>query len=58
MEGCFWASRFMQYKTELRNSFQKNKLYHDGGPYHIETNPLICRSNQWTGFRMIGTSAI
>ena len=25
------------------------------GPYHIETIPLICRANQWTGFYMIGT---
>ena len=25
----------------------------DGGPYHIETRPLICRAYQWTGFYMI-----
>ena len=24
-------------------------------PYHIETSPLICKANQWTGFCMIGT---
>ena len=30
----------------------------DGGPYHIETNPLICSANQWTDFSMIGTSAV
>ena len=29
-------------------------LFHDGGPYHIETNPLI----QKTGFGMIGTSVM
>ena len=23
--------------------------------YHIETSPLICRENQWTGFFMIGS---
>ena len=23
---------------------------HDGGYYHIETDPLICSVNQWTGF--------
>ena len=34
------------------------ELFHDGGPYHIETSPLICRANQWTGFFMIGTSAM
>ena len=26
---------------------------HDGDRYHIETSPLICSSNQWTGFYMI-----
>ena len=31
-------------------------LFHDGGPYHIEISPLICRANQWTSFYMIGTS--
>ena len=30
-----------------------NWLFHDGGCYHIETSPLICRANQWTGFYMI-----
>ena len=29
------------------------ELFHDGGRYHIETSPLICRANQWTGFYMI-----
>ena len=32
--------------------------FHDGGLYHIETSPLICRSNQWTGFYMIGASVM
>ena len=27
--------------------------FHDGGRYHIETSPLICRGNQWTGFYMM-----
>ena len=26
--------------------------------YHIETGPLICTANQWTGFCMIGTSVM
>ena len=30
--------------------------HHEGGPYHIETSPLICSANQWTGVYMIGTS--
>ena len=25
-------------------------------PIYIATSPLICRTNQWTGFCMIGTS--
>ena len=31
-------------------------LFHDGGCYHIETSPLICSANQWTGFYMITAS--
>ena len=31
------------------------QLFHDGGPCHIETSPLISRTNQWTGFYLIGT---
>ena len=30
-------------------------LFKDGDLYHIETIPLICRANQWTGFYMIRT---
>ena len=33
-------------------------LLHDEGPYHIETSPYICPANRWTGFYMIGNSAI
>ena len=37
-------------------SFQ---LFHDGGPYQIETSPLICRANERTGwFYMIETSVM
>ena len=31
-------------------------LFHDGGPYDIETSHLICSANQWIAFYMIGTS--
>ena len=34
------------------------KLFHDGGPYHIETSPLICSANQWAGFYMLETSVM
>ena len=27
--------------------------FQDGGRHHIETSPLICPANQWTGFYMI-----
>ena len=33
-------------------------LFHDGGPYHIETSILICSANKWTGFYMIGTPVV
>ena len=26
------------------------KLFHGGSPYDIETSPLICSTNHWTGF--------
>ena len=34
------------------------QLFHDACPYYIETSPLICRTNQWTGFYMIRTSVM
>ena len=33
-------------------------LFHDGGRYHVETSPLICSGNQWTGFYMITASVM
>ena len=33
-------------------------VLHDEGPYRIETSPLICSTNQWTGFYMVGTSVM
>ena len=35
-----------------------SKLFHDGGPYHIETSPLTYHANQSTGFYMTGTSVM
>ena len=35
-----------------------SQLFHDRGPYHIETTPLICIANKWTAFYMIETFAI
>ena len=34
------------------------QLFHNGGPYHIETSPLICCANKWTGLYMIGTTVM
>ena len=33
-------------------------LFHDGGPYQIETSPLIYSKNQLAGFYMIGSSVM
>ena len=34
-------------------------LFHqDGGRYDIETSPLVCSANQWTGFYMITASVL
>ena len=33
-------------------------LFHDEGPYHTETSPLVCLANQWTCFYMTGTSVM
>ena len=40
------------------NVFKKKAVYlfHDGGPYHRETSPLLSSANQWIGFYVIGTS--
>ena len=50
---CHRSSYWLQ--IEFFNFF---KIFHYGGPYHIETSPLICRANQWTGFYMIRTSVM
>ena len=35
-----------------------NLTLNEGGPYHIENNPLTCSANQRTGFYIIRTSVI
>ena len=32
------------------------QLPHDGSPYHIETNLLICTPDEWTRFYIMGSS--
>ena len=34
------------------------KLLNDGGPYHIDTSPMIFIANLWTDFYMTETSVI
>ena len=58
-----WSDCFIPYLVSFQDfpwdvfpqgiTFQ---LFHDRALYHIETSALICRTNQWTGFYMIGTS--
>ena len=45
------------YLTVLKFLSKKDwRVFHDGGDCHVETSPLICSANHWTGFYMIGTS--
>ena len=44
------------YRVQQVQEF--SETFQDGGRYHIETSPLICRSNQWTGFYMITASVL
>ena len=41
--------------NQMENIWQLLTFFHFGGPYHVETSPLNCSANQWTGFYMIGT---
>ena len=43
-------SRLSEY-----DEWRVSELSHDGGPYHIETSPLIWRVNERTGFYTTGT---
>ena len=49
-----------RYKAEayLPCSSYPISLFHDGDRYHIETSPLICGENQWTGFYMLTASVM
>ena len=45
-------------KKNRHDSINYLKFCNDGGRYHIETSPLIFRTNQWTGFYMISASVM
>ena len=46
----------MSFQIEFSGFDIMFNLFHDGGQYYIETSPLICGANQWTGFYMISAS--
>ena len=46
------------WKTNHQNIFYFSYLFHARGPYNIETSPLICSENKWTGFYLIRTSVM
>ena len=50
----------MRYFCNNSSMFERiiNSFMTDGGPYHIETSPLIYLANQWAGFYMIVTSVM
>ena len=51
--------KLFRLRNTFRNQFQTfTQLFHDGGPYHIETSPLNCSLYQWTSLYMIGTSVM
>ena len=43
-------------EIQLKQLNVRFHFFHDGDPYHIETSPLICSANQYTGFHMIGSA--
>ena len=48
--------KWINLRKEFWLRFQT--LIFDGGLYRIETSPLICTANQWTGFYVTGTFVI
>ena len=55
LSNCIGCMRFA-VQTHLWTL--KFVILYKSGLYHIETSPLICRGNQWTGFYLIRTSVI
>ena len=48
----------LRRKIQISLSVINTLLFHDGGRYHIETSPLICSANQWSGFYVITASVM
>ena len=51
--SCSWSGYW--YKSSYHFVLE---LFQNRGRYHIETSPLICSANQWTGFYMITASVL
>ena len=49
---------FISYAFPVYHRTQFFALTLSRGRYHIETSPLICSANQWTGFYMITASVL
>ena len=54
MDRVFITHNCYDLSLEIRSP----KCFSDEGPNPIETSPLSCSANQWTGFFMIRTSVI
>ena len=46
----------MLYQGVQQKQTKFHEPFHGKGRYHIETSPLICCANQWTGFYLITAS--
>ena len=59
MIGCCPSNFYetgVSFAEYILYQFIFSQLFYDGGPYHVETSPMIWRTNQWTGFYVIGMS--
>ena len=45
-----FLNTFSHLGVKLKSSIKDVVLFHDGGPYHIETGPLVCSAIQWTDY--------
>ena len=55
----FCKNNFRNFRLcGMNKPSHSSQLFHGEGLYHIETSPLICKSNQWTGLYMIGISVM
>ena len=54
----FWKTDIFYLPHDTQSFFTLHLTLHDEGPYHIKTSPLICSTNQWAGFYMIGASVM